>query len=102
MHSTLHDWSDTKCVEILARVKEAMTPGYSRLLINENVIPLRNAQWEATALDMMMMMLLSSCERTEAGWRDLLEKQAGLRIIKIYTVRNGVESIIECELAEGE
>ncbi len=77
-------------------------PGYSRLLINENVIPLRNAQWEATALDIMMMMLLGLCERTEAGWRDLLEKQAGLRIVEIYTAWNGVESIIECELAEGE
>ncbi|KAK4232773.1 hypothetical protein C8A03DRAFT_39595 [Achaetomium macrosporum] len=99
MHSTLHDWPDAECVKILARVKEAMAPGYSRLLINENVIPPRGAQWEATALDIMMLTLLSSRERTEADWYSLLQDQAGLRITGIYTAQNGVESIIECELA---
>ncbi|AEO63824.1 uncharacterized protein THITE_2039657, partial [Thermothielavioides terrestris NRRL 8126] len=99
MHSTLHDWPDVECVKILDRVKEAMTPGYSRLLINENVIPPRAAQWEATALDIMMLTLLSSRERTEAEWYSLLQDQAGLRITGIYTAQNGVESIIECELA---
>ncbi len=76
-----------------------MTPGYSRLLINENVIPLCNALWEATALDIMMLTLLSSRERTEAEWYSLLQDQAGLRITGIYSTENGVESIIECELA---
>ncbi|KAL2255433.1 hypothetical protein VTK26DRAFT_3394 [Humicola hyalothermophila] len=99
MHSTLHDWPDDECVKILERIKEAMRPGYSRLLINENVIPLRGAQWEATSLDIMMLTLLSSRERTEADWYSLLQDQAGMRITGIYTARNGVESIIECELA---
>ncbi|CAI4213560.1 unnamed protein product [Parascedosporium putredinis] len=100
MHSCLHDWPDEIDVQILARIKEAMKPGYSRLLINENVIPPRHAQWEATALDIMMLTLLSSRERTEGDWRLLLEEMAGLRISGIYTAANGVESIIECELVE--
>ncbi len=99
MHSTLHDWPDAKCVEIIKRVPEAMTPGYSRLLINENVMPLCNAPWEATALDILMLTLLGSRERTKAEWVSLLRDQAGLRITGIYPARDGVESIIECELA---
>ncbi|KAI1391437.1 S-adenosyl-L-methionine-dependent methyltransferase [Hypoxylon trugodes] len=98
MHSVLHDWPDVECRKILARLTEAMKPGYSKILINENVIPPRHAQWEATALDILMMTLLASRERTEQDWRDLLEP-AGLKIVKIWTVQNGVESLIECELA---
>lgn len=100
MHSCLHDWPDETCVKILQRVKEAMKPGYSKLLINENVIPPSGAAWEATALDMMMLTLLSSRERTEDDWYNLIEKMSGLKIVKIWCPRNGVESLIECELAE--
>jgi hypothetical protein len=75
-----------------------MKPGYSKLLINENVIPNTGAQWEATALDIMMLTLLPSRERTLDNWESLLGR-AGLRISHIWTVANGVESLIECELA---
>jgi hypothetical protein len=75
-----------------------MKPGYSKLLINENVIPNTGAQWEATALDIMMLTLLASRERTLDNWESLLGR-AGLRISHIWTVANGVESLIECELA---
>ncbi|EXF83960.1 major facilitator superfamily transporter [Colletotrichum fioriniae PJ7] len=98
MHSVLHDWTDDVCESILSRVTAAMKPGYSKLLINENVIPSIGADWQATALDMMMMTLFSSRERTEEQWRKLLEP-AGLRIIKIWSAGEGVESLIECELA---
>ncbi|KAJ5488051.1 O-methyltransferase family 2 [Penicillium expansum] len=43
-----HNWSDDVCEIILARVKEAMKPGYSRLLINENVVPNTGVHWETT------------------------------------------------------
>ncbi|KAI2618196.1 S-adenosyl-L-methionine-dependent methyltransferase [Hypoxylon sp. NC1633] len=97
MHSVLHDWPDVECAKILAQVTAAMKPGYSKLLINENVIPPRNAGWEATSLDILMMTLLASRERTEPEWTKMLEA-AGLRVCKIWTVGNGVESLIECEL----
>jgi hypothetical protein len=100
LHSILHDWPDEVCASILERVAAAMRPGYSRLLINENVIPGTGADWQATALDLMVLSLLSSRERTEADWRRLL-KGAGLRVVKIWSTekQNGVESLIECELA---
>jgi hypothetical protein len=100
MHSVLHDWPDDTCASILERVAAAMKPGYSKLLISENVIPGTGADWQATALDLMVLALLSSRERTERDWRRLLGA-AGLRIVKIWSTdkQNGVESLIECELA---
>lgn len=72
-----------------------MKPGYSKLLINENVIPDIEADWQLAALDLMMMTMVSSGERKEQQWRQLLEK-AGLRILKIWSYENEVESLIEC------
>ena len=68
MHSCLHDWPDAKCQEILANLKSAMVKGYSRLLINENVIPDEGAHWVTTGLDMLMLSTFSSGERTERSW----------------------------------
>ncbi|TLD12127.1 uncharacterized protein PgNI_03583 [Pyricularia grisea] len=97
MHSVLHDWPDEVAGQILARIKAAMTPGYSRLLVNENVVPDSGAWWETTALDFMMMTLFCAKERTEADWRKLLEGN-GFKIVKIWSGGKGVESLIECEL----
>ncbi|KAI0098505.1 putative O-methyltransferase [Daldinia grandis] len=97
MHSILHDWPDEQCVEILTRLSKSMEPGYSKLLINENVIPPHHAHWEATALDIIMMTGFSSRERTRHEWEYLLGA-SGLRICGIWTVDSGVESLIECEL----
>ncbi|KAK8099563.1 o-methyltransferase [Apiospora kogelbergensis] len=80
------------------RVKAAMRPGYSKLLINENVIPRTDAYWEMSALDLVMLTQLSAQERTESDWYDLLERRCGLKIAKIWSGGRGVESLIECEL----
>ncbi|RAK75872.1 S-adenosyl-L-methionine-dependent methyltransferase [Aspergillus fijiensis CBS 313.89] len=96
LHSILHDWPDDLCRRILANLTAAMTPGYSKLLINENVIPDTGAYWETTSLDFIMMSI-GSGERTESQWRGLLEG-VGLRVVKIWAAQRGVESLIECEL----
>ncbi|KAJ5381735.1 uncharacterized protein N7496_004163 [Penicillium cataractarum] len=98
MHTCLHDWPDDVCNSILARVKAAMKRGYSRLLIHEHVIPETGAYWEATAMDMVMLTLLSAQERTRAAWYNLIETRAGLNIIKIWSGGKGAQSLIECEL----
>ncbi|KAJ5770121.1 uncharacterized protein N7511_002172 [Penicillium nucicola] len=98
MHSVLHDWTDDKCREILTNLVAAMEPGYSKVLINENVIPDTNAYWETTSLDIIMMADFASTERTEGHWHKLVQS-AGLKITKIWTAQRGVESLIECELA---
>ena len=98
MHSVLHDWPDEVCTSLLKNITAAMKPGHSRLLINENVIPDSGADWQATALDMMMLTSFSSRERTLDDWLQLLEP-AGLKITKVWGGGNGTESLIECELA---
>ena len=97
MHSCLHDWPDSKAHEILTSLKPGLTKGYSKLLINENVIPDKGAHWLSTALDMVMMANLSASERTEQNWQTLLES-AGFKIVKIWTYEPGTESLIEAEL----
>lgn len=98
MHSILHDWPDEKCHVILSNLAKAMTPGYSKILINENVIPDMDADWQTTSLDLIMMSIFASQERTERQWHKLVE-DAGLKVVKIFTAAKGVESLIECELA---
>ena len=98
MHSTLHDWPDNVCDSILAQIHAAMKRGYSKLLIHENVLPIKDAYWEASALDIVMLTLFSSRERTELDWRNLLENRAGFKVVNIWSGGKGVESIIECEL----
>ncbi|GKZ23987.1 hypothetical protein AbraIFM66951_010240 [Aspergillus brasiliensis] len=97
MHSVLHDWPDDVCGQILSNLIPAMRPGYSKLLINEYVVPSLDAHFETTSLDMIMMSIASG-ERTEKHWTTLIES-AGLKVVKIWTVQKGVESLIECELA---
>jgi hypothetical protein len=79
------------------RVVEAMKPGYSKLLINEMVIPSTRGHWEQTSLDITMMALLSSKERTEGAWRSLIQSIPRLNIQKIWYGGEGNESLIECE-----
>ncbi|KAK1751998.1 S-adenosyl-L-methionine-dependent methyltransferase [Echria macrotheca] len=98
LHHILHDWPDDKCEVIVKMIKSAMVPGKSKLLINEHVIPSVGASWEATYLDLYMMILFGSRERTEQDWKGLLEGKCGLKITRIYNPGNGVEGIIECEV----
>ncbi|KAL2869497.1 S-adenosyl-L-methionine-dependent methyltransferase [Aspergillus lucknowensis] len=98
MHSVLHDWADADCRRILSNLVPALKRGHSKILINENVIPSTNAYWETTSLDIIMMADFASQERTEKQWHALVES-VGLKIVKIWTARRGVESLIECELA---
>lgn len=76
-----------------------MQPGYSRLLINEAVIPDVGASWAQTSLDLYMMALASSMERTESQWRTLLGGM-GLTVTGIWKGGQGTESLIEAVLEE--
>ena len=98
LHHILHDWPDDRCEEIIGSIREAMTPGYSKLLVHEHVIPAMNASYEATYLDQYMMCLFGARERTEEEWRALLEGRCGLKILGLWGPGNGIESVIECEL----
>ncbi|CNF49277.1 O-methyltransferase [Mycobacterium tuberculosis] len=74
LKSVLHDWSDGKATAILRNVREAMRPD-ARLLILEQVMP-EIVTPEAAGIvrnDLNMLVATGGCERTEAGFRDLLD-----------------------------
>ena len=50
-----------------------MTPGYSKILINESVLPDMNCPSFFAAGDINMMSIMGGKERTELEWRELIE-----------------------------
>ncbi|KAI1330330.1 putative O-methyltransferase [Xylariaceae sp. FL0255] len=97
LHSVLHDWGDDDCIKILENLKPALKKGYSKILINEIVVPNQDATWPVTSMDQLVFVLGALQERSEAQWKSLLER-AGLRVTKIYSYEMGSESLIEAEL----
>ena len=69
-----------------------MTPGYSTIILNEMVVPDKDASLVATQRD-ITMMLLGATERAEQQWRDVVRK-AGLKVESIWTDSPESESII--------
>ena len=51
-------------------------------------------------MDWLMMALGAVKERTEKQWRNLLG-EAGLRVVGIWTLEQGAESLIEAEVDGG-
>ena len=51
---------------------------------------------EQTTLDLIMMTHFGGKERSATEWFGLLEVMCGLKIVKIWTPINGIESVIEC------
>ncbi|KAK4907421.1 hypothetical protein LTR49_023567 [Elasticomyces elasticus] len=90
-----HDWPDTKCADILNSVASAMEPGYSKLIINDIVLPNQGASRFAVQSDMNMLALLASMERSDTQWHRLLAS-AGFEDIKIWP--GTPESVIEAKL----
>ena len=97
MHGVLHDWSDEPARKILEMQKDALTPGYSTLLIHDHIAAEQLAHPHATAYDLTMMVMVAGGERTEADWRKLLNS-AGYRVVKIWTSPLAIQGIIEAEL----
>jgi hypothetical protein len=72
-----------------------MKPGYSKLLIHEQIMPERGAGQWVSIQDINMMALCGVAERTEKTWRDIIA-QAGLTLEALYLAKDGVsESVLE-------
>ncbi|KAL4894331.1 S-adenosyl-L-methionine-dependent methyltransferase [Aspergillus ambiguus] len=83
MRTVLHDFPDKQALDALARIRDAMAED-SVLFIHEHTMsdgldvpPL------AATLDIHMMEIFSSLERTENEWVALLER-AGFKVINIW------------------
>lgn len=82
MRNVLHDYPDNRCIELLRLQRPAMRPE-SVLLIDEVIVPNERASVYATTMDIGMMAIAASMERTESQWRALLNA-AGLTIKELY------------------
>jgi demethylsterigmatocystin 6-O-methyltransferase len=101
LRQILHDHADDKCLEILENVVEAMTDD-SVLLIDEIVVPDKNADWYVTQTDLAMLAQFSSIERTEGHLRRLLT-EAALNVSGITVYTYGFQlSVIECMKARSD
>lgn len=98
MHHILHCWDEDRCIQILKNVRDAFQPGFSKLLVFEDVMPDVGADWKMTSMDLLMMAENGTTERTERQWNTLMHK-AGLRIEKVWTKNAFTESLIEVGLA---
>lgn len=80
----LHDWPDAQARIILRHVRDAMRKD-SLLLIHDRVLPEGPARVHPSdaLVDLHMMALLSSLERTERQFRGLLD-EVGLRLVRVW------------------
>lgn len=76
-----------------------MEPGYSRLIVNEWIIPESAPSKFMTAQDLNLMSVQGGMERTLALHREYLEK-AGLKITNVFWPEDGIsEAVIEADVA---
>jgi precorrin-6B methylase 2 len=94
----LHDWGDSDATRILRTCRAGMAPG-SRLLVVEALLPERAADApEAIRMDLHMLVLLGSAERTPEQFDSLLGA-SGFEVRRILRSESptGV-CVIECAL----
>ncbi|KAL4888675.1 O-methyltransferase-domain-containing protein [Aspergillus ambiguus] len=93
MHWILHDWRDEQARDILRNIVSSMEPGYSRLIINDQIIPDRDCDFATACISIMMMVQVGALERTEQQWRALLTS-VGLKDLSFHQPPGGGEGII--------
>lgn len=75
-----------------------MVAGQSVLLIDELVLPEKQAPWREAQLDIEMLVHLAGAERTEKEWRKLLS-DAGFNVKRIRQYgEDRLDSVIEAVL----
>jgi SAM-dependent methyltransferase len=83
----IHDWDDDDAVRILETCRQAMRPE-SRLLVVEAILPeLAKDRPAAIRMDLHMLLLLGARERTEAEFRQLLER-GGFHVQRVLMTRS--------------
>ncbi|KAI4703468.1 hypothetical protein J4E89_010044 [Alternaria sp. Ai002NY15] len=98
LHSIIQDWNDDVNSQILKAIVPAMTKGYSKVLVNDFVVPDQGAHWVQTCLDWELMASLGARHRTEEEHRRMYEG-AGLKMMGVWRHPHSLDSLIELELA---
>lgn len=76
-----------------------MKKGYSKILINDYIVPDQGAHWQQTSLDWQLMVSMGARHRTEQEMRKMLAGVEEFKIAGIWRTPTGIDSLIELELA---
>lgn len=98
IRQVLHDWPDKECRVILEQLAAVMRRGYSKILLNEFIVPGDRISEFLNSCDLVMMGMSGGMERTKGQWEELVES-AGLRIDGVWTLNEETESVLEVILA---
>ena len=99
LRTVLHDWPDNQACEILAHIRTAMLED-SILLINENMLPESNVSLYSAELDLYMMAMFSSLDRTLSQFKKLLDS-AGFEVVRVWRPKDmgsGSGTLLECAM----
>ena len=97
MKNVLHNYVDDDCLIILRHLRDAMKPGYSKLLVCNFVLPDKAVPIHVSGLNNLMNFLVGGCQRSEDEWEILLSR-TGLTVTKFW-IRDTGESIVEAEVS---
>ena len=97
--SVCHDWDDEHSRKLLRNTVTAMDPTYSRLLIDEWVLPESGASLKAANMDINMGLMFNAMERTKGQWEKLLG-DVGLEIVQIFASPGAAEAVIEAKVRQ--
>ncbi|KAK7943539.1 Demethylsterigmatocystin 6-O-methyltransferase [Apiospora aurea] len=97
LHSIIQDWDDDTNIRILRSLLPAMRRGYSKILINDYIIPNEGAHWLQTSLDCNLMSTLGARHRTEAEMRKMIDG-AGLAVKGIFRHPLSLDCVVEIEI----
>lgn len=98
MRRVLHDYSDTKCIEILKHLAAAAAPD-TVILISEMIMPATIGEGELPIVCMdMSMMNMGGKERSEKQFAELLNA-AGLELTKVME-GYGTDRLLEARIAD--
>jgi SAM-dependent methyltransferase len=99
----LHNWPDGEAAALLRRIREVMAPG-GRVIVLEDLVQPADGPGGATEagqpgaeiMDLLILLMLSGCDRTQAEYTGLLA-QAGFAVTAVHPPPRGrsVESAIE-------
>ena len=81
----------------MKNLKDAMLPGYSKLLVANIVLPDEDVPLRQSGLDIAMMCMHSGSQRSEAEWWALLG-EAGFNVKRVWKPNGDGDGIIEAEV----
>ncbi|KAF2167807.1 hypothetical protein M409DRAFT_21955 [Zasmidium cellare ATCC 36951] len=93
-----HTWPDVTAIAALKALHGAFKKGYSKVLIQDEVIRDVGCEPQKASQDISMMML-GAMERSEGQWREVL-REGGFEIVRIVRADVGGLGVIEAELVE--